>query len=332
MDRIPEGYEPILNIKDTEKAIERMRDFFQDIFADNLKLHRVSAPLFVDLSSGLNDNLSGSERAVSFNVSALDKDCEIVHSLAKWKRMALGKYGYDCGEGIYTNMNALRRDESNLDNLHSVYVDQWDWEKIITAKDRTRDYLEKTVKLIYKSIYQTAKYVESLFPEIKSFLPERITFVTSQEMETELPDMCGQERENVFAKRHGAIFVIGIGEKLLSGSPHDLRAPDYDDWSMNGDILIWYPVLNRAVELSSMGIRVDKKALKEQLAKASIKQYTRYHQAILNNQYPLTIGGGIGQSRLCMTLLHKAHIGEVHCSIWDEETLLECSQKGIKFL
>lgn len=332
MYRIPDGYVPILNTKDTEKAIERMRDFFQEIFAENLNLHRVSAPLFVENSTGLNDNLSGSERAVNFEISALGKECEIVHSLAKWKRMALDKYGYVNGEGIYTNMNAIRRDENNLDNIHSVYVDQWDWEKIISKKDRNVDYLKKIVKLIYKSVYQTSKYVESIFPEVKSYLPESISFITSQELEDLYPELTPQDRENAFTKDKGASFIIGIGANLKSGISHDMRAADYDDWQLNGDILVWYPVLNRAVELSSMGIRVDKASLKSQLSIKNIKNYSQYHKAIFNDKYPLTIGGGIGQSRLCMVILQKAHIGEVQCSIWDESTVDECNTKGIELL
>lgn len=329
---IPHEYKSQLSIKDTEKAIERMRDFFQYTLQNTANLHRVSAPLFVVTSTGLNDNLSGTERAVSFDISALGTNCEIVHSLAKWKRMALKKYGYDAYEGIYTNMNAIRRDESSIDNLHSVYVDQWDWEKIINAKDRNREFLEKTVKEIYSVIYETSLYVEQIYPNVKSFLPKDITFVTSSELEDKYPELTTSERENVFAKKHGAIFVIGIGAKLKSGKPHDLRAPDYDDWSLNGDILVWYPILNRAVELSSMGIRVDDKALKSQLAEAGVSEYTEYHKAILNGEYPLTVGGGIGQSRVCQVILHKAHIGEVQCSVWDDETYKECADCGVDLL
>lgn len=329
---IPHDYKSQLSIKDTEKAIERMRDFFQYTLQNTANLHRVSAPLFVITSTGLNDNLSGTERAVSFDISAIDTNCEIVHSLAKWKRMALKKYGYDAYEGIYTNMNAIRRDETSLDNLHSVYVDQWDWEKIINAQDRNREFLEKTVKEIYSVIYETSLYVEQIYPSVKSFLPQNITFITSTELEEKYPDLAPSERENAFAKKHGAIFVIGIGGKLKSGKPHDLRAPDYDDWTLNGDILVWYPILNRAVELSSMGIRVDTTALKKQLAEAGINEYTEYHKAILDGEYPLTIGGGIGQSRVCQVILHKAHIGEVQCSIWDDETYKECAECGVDLL
>lgn len=295
-------------------------------------MHRVSAPLFVVTSTGLNDNLSGTERAVSFDISALGTNCEIVHSLAKWKRMALKKYGYDAYEGIYTNMNAIRRDETSIDNLHSVYVDQWDWEKVINAKDRNREFLEKTVKEIYSVIYETSLYVEQIYPLVKSFLPKDITFITSLELEEKYPDLAPSERENAHAKKHGAIFVIGIGDNLKNGKPHDLRAPDYDDWTLNGDILVWYPILNRAVELSSMGIRVDAAALKKQLAEAGVNEYTDYHKAILDGDYPLTVGGGIGQSRVCQVILHKAHIGEVQCSIWDDETYKECAERGVDLL
>lgn len=333
MDRIPVGYSSVLNVKDTEKAIELLRDFFQAEFADKLNLHRVSAPLFVSVETGLNDNLSGSEKAVSFDITAIPGiNCEIVHSLAKWKRMALGKYGYEIGEGIYTNMNAIRRQESNLDNLHSVYVDQWDWEKVIGPKDRTREYLENIVKDIYSVIYKTAEYIASVYPQLNNYLSKDITFVTSQELENMYPDMTSNERENAYAKDYGSIFIIGIGEKLKSGNKHDMRAPDYDDWNLNGDILVWYDVLGRAVELSSMGIRVDKNSLLKQLATAGIKDMTQYHKDIINEVYPLTVGGGIGQSRLCEVLLHKAHIGEVQSSIWDSETVEECNKKGIVLL
>lgn len=330
---IPEGYKSILDIKDTEKAIELLRDYFQAAFAEKMTLHRVSAPLFVCTSTGLNDNLSGSEKAVTFDIAAIpNRQYEIVHSLAKWKRMALGKYGYEQGEGIYTNMNAIRRQEEVLDNLHSVYVDQWDWEKVIARDDRNRDFLEKTVRDIYSVIYQTADYVESLYPEVKNTLAKEISFVTSQELLDMYPNMTTNERENAIVKERGAVFIIGIGAELSNGKSHDMRAPDYDDWSLNGDIMVWYPELNRAIELSSMGIRVDRKVLSEQLAIKGITEYTDYHCHILDDSYPLTIGGGIGQSRLCQLLLHKVHIGEVQCSVWDNETLDKAQDRGIKIL
>lgn len=329
---IPADYKSILSVKDTEKAIERLRDFFQYTLQNKVGLHRVSAPLFVAKATGLNDNLSGKERAVGFDIPSLNIDCEIVHSLAKWKRMALGKYGYAHGEGIYTNMNAIRRDEAALDNLHSVYVDQWDWEKIIDNTERKREYLEKTVNEIYSVIYESSKFIEQLYPVIKSDLAEKVKFVTAIELEKEFPDLSPSERENAYAKKYGSIFIIGIGGALNNGKPHDLRAPDYDDWSLNGDLLVWYPVLDRAVELSSMGIRVNAESLREQLAISNITAFTAYHNAIFNNEYPLTIGGGIGQSRVCQVLLHKAHIGEVQCSIWDNETVSECAKRDIELL
>ncbi len=333
MDKIPQSYKPTLCVKDTEKAIELLRDYFQAIFAKKLNLHRVSAPLFVPTSTGLNDNLSGSEKAVVFDITAIkNSQCEIVHSLAKWKRMALGKYGYEGGEGIYTNMNAIRRQEASLDNLHSVYVDQWDWEKIISAKDRNRQYLQSTVSDIYSVIYDTACYVESLYPMIENRLAKSISFITTEELINKYPTLSNTERENAITKELGAVFIIGIGDILSNGKSHDLRAPDYDDWSLNGDILVWYPELNRAMEISSMGVRVDSKSLISQLSKAGISEHTDYHNSIISELYPLTIGGGIGQSRLCQLILHKSHIGEVQSSIWDDETVAECKLKGIELL
>ena len=333
MDKIPHSYMSQLSVKETEKAIELLRDHFQAIFASKLNLHRVSAPLFVQASTGLNDNLSGTEKAVVFDISAIpNSQCEIVHSLAKWKRMALGKYGYDIGEGIYTNMNAIRRQESSLDNLHSVYVDQWDWEKIITSKDRTREYLESTVRDVYSVIYDTACFVEGLYPVINNCLAKEIFFITTEELIERYPNASNTERENAITEEMGAVFVIGIGDVLSNGKSHDLRAPDYDDWSLNGDILVWYPELNRAMELSSMGVRVDADALLSQLEKAGVSEHTDYHECIITENYPLTIGGGIGQSRVCQLLLHKAHIGEVQSSIWDDETVKECESKGVELL
>ena len=333
MEKIPSGYKSLLSVKQTEKAIELLRDYFQASFAKKLNLHRVSAPLFVRTATGLNDNLSGTEKAVAFDITAIENShCEIVHSLAKWKRMALGKYGYEVGEGIYTNMNAIRRCESNLDNLHSVYVDQWDWEKIVEKSDRNIEYLKNTVRDIYSVIYETACFIESVFPALKNSLAEDISFITTEELLKLYPNMTNTERENAITKEKGAVFIIGIGDKLSNGKPHDLRAPDYDDWTLNGDILVWYPELNRAIELSSMGIRVDEVSLKAQLEKANINDYTEYHKNILDKKYPLTIGGGIGQSRMCQLLLHKAHIGEVQSSIWDNETVVECESKGIELL
>lgn len=329
MEIIPKDYTSKLGVKETEKAIELLRDYFQEKFSQKLNLHRVSAPLFVRTDSGLNDGLSGTEKAVSFDVTAIpNSNCEIVHSLAKWKRMALGKYGYEVYEGIYTNMNAIRRQEAVLDNLHSVYVDQWDWEKIITEKDRNFDFLKAVVKDIYSVIYDTAAFVESVFPQIKNRLVSDIQFITSEELLAKYPTMTTKERENAITKKYGAVFIMQIGEKLSNGETHDLRAPDYDDWALNGDIMVWYPELDKAIELSSMGIRVDAKSLEYQLKSKGLVPSTNYHKNVLSKTYPFTIGGGIGQSRLCQLLLHKAHIGEVQSSIWDEQTIAECEAKG----
>lgn len=333
MGIISKDYTSVLSVKDTEKAIELLRDYFQEKFSQKLNLHRVSAPLFVRTDSGLNDGLSGKEKAVSFDISAIpNSKCEIVHSLAKWKRMALGKYGYDVGEGIYTNMNAIRRQESVLDNLHSAYVDQWDWEKIINKEDRNIDFLKDVVKNIYSVIYDTACYVQKIYPQIKNCLTDDISFITSEELLQKYPNYSDKERENAITKEYGAVFIMQIGDKLSNGEPHDLRAPDYDDWKLNGDILVWYPELDRAIELSSMGIRVDSASLKAQLKINGRKPTTEYHKNVMENKYPLTIGGGIGQSRLCQLLLHKVHIGEVQSSIWDEQTMAECEEKGIVLL
>ncbi len=333
MQKIPQDYTSKLSVKETEKAIELLRDYFQDKFSQKMNLHRVSAPLFVRTDSGLNDGLSGTEKAVSFDITAIpNSNCEIVHSLAKWKRMALGKYGYSVGEGIYTNMNAIRRQEAVIDNLHSVYVDQWDWEKIITEKDRNFDFLKSVVRDIYSVIYDTACYVEKVFPKITNRLVDDIYFITSEDLLKAYPNMTTKERENAITKKYGAVFIMQIGENLSNGEVHDLRAPDYDDWALNGDIMVWYPELDKAIELSSMGIRVDSKSLKYQLSAKGLEPSTNYHKNVIENTYPLTIGGGIGQSRLCQLLLHKAHIGEVQSSIWDNETIEECESKGVVLL
>ena len=333
MQKIPQDYTSKLSVKETEKAIELLRDYFQDKFSQKMNLHRVSAPLFVRTDSGLNDGLSGTEKAVSFDITAIpNSNCEIVHSLAKWKRMALGKYGYSVGEGIYTNMNAIRRQEAVIDNLHSVYVDQWDWEKIITEKDRNFDFLKSVVRDIYSVIYDTACYVEKVFPKITNRLVDDIYFITSEDLLKAYPNMTTKERENAITKKYGAVFIMQIGENLSNGEVHDLRAPDYDDWALNGDIMVWYPELDKAIELSSMGLRVDSKSLKYQLSAKGLEPSTNYHKNVIENTYPLTIGGGIGQSRLCQLLLHKAHIGEVQSSIWDNETIEECESKGVVLL
>lgn len=333
MEKIPQSYISKLNVKDTEKAIELLRDYFQDKFSQKMNLHRVSAPLFVRTDSGLNDGLSGTEKAVSFDITAIpNSNCEIVHSLAKWKRMALGKYGYNVGEGIYTNMNAIRRQEAVLDNLHSVYVDQWDWEKIILKENRNFDFLKNVVRDIYSVIYDTACYIQSIYPQIENRLTKDIHFITSEELLNTYPNMTTKERENAITKKYGAVFIMQIGENLSNGEVHDLRAPDYDDWKLNGDIMVWYPELDKAIELSSMGIRVDSDSLKYQLAVKGLEPTSNYHKNVIENTYPLTIGGGIGQSRLCQLLLHKAHIGEVQSSIWDNETIAECESKGVVLL
>ena len=329
---IPEGYEPHLNLRETEIAIKKVKDFFERDLAIELNLTRVSAPLFVDKESGLNDNLSGKERPVTFDVFS-GKNFEIVHSLAKWKRYALKMYGFDHGEGLYTDMNAIRRDE-DTDNIHSIFVDQWDWEKIISKEDRTEKYLKKTVKLIYSALRHTEYYISKEYNFLGTQLPEKITFITSSELEEKYPDKSRKEREYLAAKEYGAIFLMQIGGKLKDGAPHDGRAPDYDDWELNGDIILWNEVLDCAIELSSMGIRVDAEAMDRQLKKSGKEERREldFHQMILNNELPCTIGGGIGQSRLCLYFLRKAHIGEVQVSIWPEDMIKECSENNIFLL
>ena len=331
---IPDGYKSNLNLKDTQIAIKAVKDFFQQTLATELNLHRVTAPLFVTPESGLNDNLNGVERPVSFGVKEQDdRPLEIVHSLAKWKRMALGRYGFSVGEGLYTDMNAIRRDE-DTDNIHSIYVDQWDWEKIITKEQRTREFFEETVKSVYEGIRLTEKHMSNLYDYIQCILPEQITFITSQELEDKYPDLTPKEREFEFCRLKGAICIEQIGDKLASGEPHDGRAPDYDDWALNADILVYYPVLDIALELSSMGIRVDKKALLSQLEKAGCPERARldFQKAVINEEVPFTIGGGIGQSRICMFFLRKAHIGEVQSSLWPDEIVEECKRNHIILL
>ncbi len=330
---LPGGYRSRLNIMETEAAIKLAKDTFERELASALNLTRVSAPLFVRPETGLNDDLNGVERPVQFDVRDLHSDVQIVHSLAKWKRMALGRYGFSAGSGLYTDMNAIRRDE-DLDNLHSIYVDQWDWEKVITREDRNVDTLRDTVCRIMQALRRTQEVLTARFPVLDPYLPENITFLTSQQLEDEYPDLTPKDRENAAAQKYGAIFVSQIGGKLRSGKPHDGRAPDYDDWSLNGDILIWYPVLGRALEISSMGIRVDENTLLSQLEEADCMQRLSlpFHQMLLNGELPLTIGGGIGQSRLCMMLLEKAHIGEVQASVWPELMYQACDRAGIHLL
>lgn len=330
---IPMHYTPSLSIMETEVAIKLAKDTFERELADALNLTRVSAPLFVRPESGLNDNLNGVERPVEFDISDMDADVQIVQSLAKWKRMALKRYGFEPESGLYTDMNAIRRDEV-LDNLHSVYVDQWDWELVITEKTRIMETLKKTVKLIMGALVKTQRALSMNFSQLSNLIPEEITFITTQELEDLYPGLTPKEREDAICKEKKAVFLMQIGEKLDSGAPHDMRAPDYDDWQMNGDILIWYPLLGRAIEISSMGIRVDSKTLTEQLDKSGCnnRRELHFHKMLLDNQLPLTMGGGIGQSRICMILLHKAHIGEVQASTWPEDMIDTCASYGITLL
>ncbi len=330
---IPVNYASKLTLKETEVAIKTLKDYFETILAERLNLTRVSAPLFVPHQSGLNDNLTGVERPIMFNVPALNSDCEIIHSLAKWKRMALKQYKFETGEGIYTDMNGIRRDET-LGNLHSLYVDQWDWEKIITASDRTENYLIEIVENIYTCLKLTEQEIHSLYPALEWELPPKITFLTAQELEDLYPGLSPKEREHAITKDKKAVFLMKIGGKLKSGKPHDERAPDYDDWNLNGDILVWHPGLEKALELSSMGIRVDSPTLMHQLKLAGREEWKqfKFHQQLLSGELPLTIGGGIGQSRLCMYFLEKIHIGEVQASIWPESMLRICEENNIELL
>ena len=333
---IPEGYKSLLNMYDTQKAISLLKRLFEDRLGALLNLHRVSAPLFVAEDSGLNDNLNGHERPVSFDILRSDTRAEVVQSLAKWKRLALKRYGFFPGKGLYTDMNAIRRDEEVLDNLHSVYVDQWDWEKVILPEERKLDYLKLTVMDIVRAICDTQDTLEAIYPQLGCLgkLERRVSFVTAQELEDRYPELTPKERENVYLREHRTAFIIGIGGALRSGKPHDGRAPDYDDWELNGDILVYNELLDCAFELSSMGIRVDPESLDRQLRLAGCddRRELPYHKMLLAGELPLTIGGGIGQSRLSMLLLGKAHIGEVQASIWDEETVKECEAAGITLL
>ncbi|MBE7031047.1 MAG: aspartate--ammonia ligase [Ruminococcaceae bacterium] len=334
MNIIPTGYKPLLSLIETEHAIKAIKDHFERSLADALNLTRVSAPLFVRSESGLNDNLNGVERPVSFDVRALDgKTVEVVHSLAKWKRQSLARYGFAPGEGLYTDMNAIRRDE-DTDNIHSIYVDQWDWESIITPEERTMATFEAVVRKIFASLKATETYIREKYPVLPQNLPEEIVFFTSQELLDRYPDKTAKEREYAAAKEHGAICITGIGGALSDGKPHDGRAPDYDDWDMNGDILIYYPVLDIALEISSMGIRVNEQSLTRQLEIAGCRDRAAlpFHKALLNGELPLTIGGGIGQSRICMLMLGKAHIGEVHASAWNEKDVETFAQAGVTLL
>lgn len=340
---IPEHYEALLDLKQTEQAIKRIKDFFLSSLSTELRLRRVTAPLFVLRGLGMNDDLNGVERAVNFPIKDMDDArAEVVHSLAKWKRVTLAEYQIENGYGIVTDMNAIRADEE-LDNLHSLYVDQWDWERVMARKDRNITFLKKIVRKIYGSILRTEFFICETYPQIKPFLPEDIFFIHSEELREMYPDLSPKEREHKICEKYGAVFIIGIGGKLADGEAHDLRAPDYDDWTtdneegfkgLNGDLLVWYPVLGRSIELSSMGIRVDEEALLRQLqltGKEDRKELY-FHKRLLEGSLPLTIGGGIGQSRLCMVLLHKAHIGETQSSIWPAEMRKQCKELGMTLI
>ena len=331
---IPEGYKPLLDEYDTQRAIAYIKKTFQEEFANALNLKRVSAPLFVTEESGLNDNLNGYERAVSFDVPAVGADAQVVHSLAKWKRLALKRYNFGVGGGLYTDMNAIRRDE-DLDNIHSIYVDQWDWEKIITRENRNSEYLKLIVRAIVRAICDTNDRLHVRFPQLRVELDREVSFVTSQALEDMYPHLkTGSEREKAYVKDHHTACIMQIGGKLRSGKPHDGRAPDYDDWQLNCDIFFWDEVLGRALEISSMGIRVDEAALDYQLRVSGCDERRNlpFHKMLLNGELPLTIGGGIGQSRLAMLMMGCAHIGEVQSSVWDPETMAACEKAGIRLL
>lgn len=341
---IPEGYKPLLNLQQTEQAIKMIKDFFLQSLSTELRLRRVTAPLFVLKGLGMNDDLNGVERAVTFPIKDMNESqAEVVHSLAKWKRVTLADYNVKPGYGIVTDMNAIRADEE-LDNLHSMYVDQWDWERVLLPEDRRSEYLKNIVRRIYNSILRTEFFISEQYSDIKPFLPEEIHFVHAEELVSRYPGMTPREREDAICKEFGAVFIQGIGGKLMNGKPHDLRAPDYDDWTtlnpkdgykgLNGDIMIWYPVLGRSIELSSMGIRVDKEALERQLELTGKQERKNlyFHKRLIEGSLPQSIGGGIGQSRLCMVLLHKAHVGETQSSIWPAEMREKCAAAGMPLI
>ena len=330
---IPAGYRPVLDAYDSQRAIAYIKQTFQEEFSAALNLKRVSAPLFVTRESGLNDNLNGHERPVSFDVPAVGTDAQVVHSLAKWKRLALKRYHFTLGNGLYTDMNAIRRDEE-LDNIHSIYVDQWDWEKIITRENRNLEYLQLIVRSIVRAICNTNDRLHVRFPQLRVELSREVSFVTTQELEDLYPELSGSQRERAYVKEHPTACIMQIGKKLRSGKIHDGRAPDYDDWDLNCDIFFWDALLQRPLEISSMGIRVDAEALDRQLTEAGCddRRELPFHRMLLNDELPLTIGGGIGQSRLCMLMMSCAHIGEVQSSIWDEDTVRACEQAGIPLL
>lgn len=329
-----ENYASSLDILETQKAIKLVKDTFEQELAKQLNLTRVSAPLFVTKSSGLNDNLNGFERPVSFDIKQIaGEEIEVVQSLAKWKRMALKKYGLKRFKGLYTDMNAIRRDEE-LDNLHSCYVDQWDWEKVIYKEDRNMEFLKGTVERIMKAIVATEQVVYQRYPQIKPSIKETPYFITTQELEYMYPDLTPKERENRITKEHKTVFLMQIGKPLANGKPHDGRSPDYDDWELNGDLLLWYDLFDSAIEISSMGIRVDSFSLERQLIIAGCEERKQlpFHKALLNDELPLTMGGGIGQSRICLIMLHKAHVGEVQASLWPKDIIEECIQQNIHLL
>lgn len=339
----PEGYSPLLDLQQTELAIKKIKDFFLSSLSSELRLRRVTAPLFVLKGLGLNDDLNGVERPVTFPVKCMgDVPAEIVHSLAKWKRNTLADYSIPEGRGIVTDMNAVRADEE-LDNIHSLYVDQWDWERTMARKDRNLAFLRRMVERIYGAILRTEFYLSEMYPQLVPYLPEQVHFIHSEELRRMYPELTPKEREDAICRAHGAVFIIGIGGKLGDGKEHDMRAPDYDDWStpnedgfcgLNGDLLVWYPLLDRSIELSSMGIRVDAEALLHQLTLQGKEERQRlyFHQRLLRGELPLSVGGGIGQSRLCMILLHKAHIGETQSSIWPDTMRAECREAGIPLI
>ncbi len=330
---IPKNYRAVLDAYDTQRAIAHIKQYFQEEFSAALNLKRVSAPLFVGENSGLNDNLSGVERPVSFDIPAVGSGAQVVHSLAKWKRLALKRYDFSVGNGLYTDMNAIRRDET-LDNIHSIYVDQWDWEKIITRENRNLEYLKLIVRSIVRAICDSNDRLRVRYPQLRVTLDREVSFITSQELEDLYPNMTGSQRETAYVRQHPTACIMQIGGKLKSGKPHDHRAPDYDDWSLNCDIFFWDAVLDRALEISSMGIRVDAEALDRQLRQSGCddRRELPFHRMLLNDELPLTIGGGIGQSRLSMLMLGCAHIGEVQSSLWDEETIRICEEAGVRLL
>ena len=330
---IPQDYHTPLSVYEMQRAIEFIKSNFQVNLSNALNLRRVSAPLFVDENSGLNDNLNGVERPVSFDIPDVGTNAQVVHSLAKWKRLALKRYDFKVGKGLFTDMNAIRRDEE-VDNLHSVYVDQWDWEKVISAEDRNVAYLKRTVRDIVSAVSETSSALNVAFPSLHTKLPSEVFFITTQELEDLYPDLTPKQREDEICKKKGVVFLMQIGKILKSGIKHDGRAPDYDDWTLNGDILMWNPILERSFEISSMGIRVDEEAMARQLKLAGCEERAElpFHKMLLNGELPQTIGGGIGQSRLCMLMIGNCHIGEVQASIWDAETMKQCEEAGIILL